>query len=68
MESGGYQPLAEAERAAILAENDRMGAAGLRVLGMAFAERRPWTRTTMTGFAGSAWPGLPIRFGRTSGS
>jgi Ca2+-transporting ATPase len=39
MENGGYQPLNEADRAAILAENDQMGAAGLRVLGMAYKER-----------------------------
>ena len=39
MERGGVGPLAEDDRVAILAENDDMGAAGLRVLGMAFAER-----------------------------
>jgi Ca2+-transporting ATPase len=39
MENGGCRPLSEADRAAIFAENDQMGAAGLRVLGMACAER-----------------------------
>jgi P-type Ca2+ transporter type 2C len=38
MERGAVGPLTDADRAAILAENDDMGAAGLRVLGMAFAE------------------------------
>jgi P-type Ca2+ transporter type 2C len=39
MENGGCTSLSQTDRAAILAENDRMGAAGLRVLGMAYAER-----------------------------
>jgi Ca2+-transporting ATPase len=39
MDRGAIWPLTEDDRAAILAENDNMGAAGLRVLGMAFAER-----------------------------
>jgi P-type Ca2+ transporter type 2C len=39
LENGGCQPLNEAERAAILADNEQMGTAGLRVLGMAYAER-----------------------------
>jgi P-type Ca2+ transporter type 2C len=39
IENGAFQPLTAAERRAILNENDQMGAAGLRVLGMAFAER-----------------------------
>jgi Ca2+-transporting ATPase len=39
MENGRCTSLSKSDRAAILAENDRMGAAGLRVLGMAYAER-----------------------------
>jgi Ca2+-transporting ATPase len=39
MEGDGCRPLSEADREAICAGNDGMGEAGLRVLGMAYAER-----------------------------
>ena len=55
MENGGCQPLNEADRAAIFAENDQMGAAGLRVLGMAYAER---AATEVDRHDGLCWVGL----------
>jgi P-type Ca2+ transporter type 2C len=63
IERGSCQPLTGADRAAILAENDQMGAAGLRVLGMACAER-PLAKAE--GHEGVCWLGLvgladPIR-------
>jgi P-type Ca2+ transporter type 2C len=63
IERGSCQPLTDADRAAILAENDQMGAAGLRVLGMACAER---PLAEVDGREGVCWLGLvgladPIR-------
>ena len=62
IEDGGCQPLTEADRVAVLAKNDQMGAAGLRVLGMAFAERA----AEVNQHEGLCWLGLvgladPIR-------
>ena len=63
IENGACRPLTEPERAAISVENDQMGAAGLRVLGMAYAER---TAAEVAHHNGLCWLGLagladPIR-------
>ena len=68
MERGAVGPLTEDDRAAILAENDDMGAAGLLVLGMAFAERPAAEADHQPRSAGSGWSDSPIRFDRTCGS
>ena len=63
MDNGGCQQLTQAERNAIAAENGRMGAAGLRVLGMGFAERESIEGDSKNGLCWLGLVGLadPIR-------
>jgi P-type Ca2+ transporter type 2C len=63
MERGACWPLTDADREAVCAENDRMGDAGLRVLGMAYREG---AASEVDQHGGLCWLGLvgladPIR-------
>jgi Ca2+-transporting ATPase len=63
LENGACRPLTDSEREAIGSENDKMGAAGLRVLGLAFAEHPAAVRRRKNGLCWLGLVGLadPIR-------